>query len=62
MTAALSASILGLFLLAGGGWVYLSRQRSDRARRIDLAASSLAVRYAEANWAGDDLPRWIAAR
>src|SRR5262249_44553221 len=61
-TVALTASVLGLVLLAGGGWAYLARQRMAQLARIDRAVNRAEVLYAEAQQAGDDPARWITAR
>ena len=34
----------------------------EQAARVDRALSGVELLYAEANWAGDDLTRWLAAR
>jgi serine/threonine-protein kinase len=61
-TVALAASVLGSFLLVGGGWAYLARQRLERVARIERVSSGVEALYAEANRAGDDPMRWVAAR
>ncbi len=61
-TVALAAAVLGLIILGGGGWAHLARQRLERAARVDRATSGVELLYAEAQRAGDDLTRWIAAR
>jgi serine/threonine-protein kinase len=61
-TVALAASVLGLVLLAGGGWTYLTRQRQAQLARIDRALNRAEVLYTEAQQAGDDPARWITAR
>jgi serine/threonine-protein kinase len=61
-TVALAASVLGLVLLAGGGWAYLARQWQAQLARIDRALNRAEVLYAEAQQAGDDPARWITAR
>jgi serine/threonine-protein kinase len=62
VTVALAASILGLVLVSGGGWAYLSQQRMERVRQVDRAAGGVEHLYAEARGYGDDLSRWAAAR
>jgi serine/threonine-protein kinase len=62
LTVALSASVLGLVLLGGGGWNYLARQQLERAAQVNQALSQVEFLYADATRAGDDLARWIEAR
>ena len=62
VTVALAASLLGLGLLGGGGSAYVARHRMEQAARVDRALSGAELLYAEANRAGDDLTRWLAAR
>ena len=61
-TMALAAAVLGLVVLGGGGWAYLSRQRMERAARVDHALSEVELLYADAKRAGDDPARWLIAR
>jgi serine/threonine-protein kinase len=62
VTVALAASVVGLFLSGSATWAELSRQRTERIRQLDRAASGVELQYAEANRYGDDLTRWAAAR
>jgi len=62
LTVALAASVLVTFAVGGGGWAYQARQRQERAGRVRLALSEVEVLRTEAERAGDDLARWLAAR
>jgi serine/threonine-protein kinase len=61
LTAALAASVIATMLVAAGGWGWVEQQRQERARRVDLALHEAELRRDEAEWAGDDPPRWQAA-
>ena len=62
LTGALAASVLGLVVVAGGGYAWVQRQRAERQARMDLALREAEVWHDEANRAGDDLARWGKAR
>ncbi|MFI5457815.1 MAG: tetratricopeptide repeat protein [Isosphaerales bacterium] len=61
LTMAVAASVLGLFVLGGGGWAWLARQRQYRAEQFELAYHETQALNRQAERAGDDLSRWIAA-
>jgi eukaryotic-like serine/threonine-protein kinase len=62
VTLALAASIIGTILLAGGASYAYERQRRDRAARVDLALRQAEILHGQANQAGGDPARWVAAR
>ncbi len=61
LTTAVAASVLGLVVLGGGGWSWLTRERQERAERFTLAYHEAESLNRQAEAAGDDLSRWIAA-
>jgi len=61
LTMAVAASVLGLFVLGGGGWAWLARHHRERAERFTLAYHETEALNRQAETAGDDLSRWIAA-
>ena len=63
LTGALAASVLGLFVVAGGGYAWFLAQRAKSHGRVDLALREAEVLRDQAAQAGDDLSRWnLAAR
>jgi serine/threonine-protein kinase len=68
LALALAASIIGTILVGGGGWVWNERQRQERQRerqertqRVELALREVQLLQGQADRAGDDRDRWIAA-
>jgi len=61
LTMAVAASLLGLVVMGGGGWAWLARERQERAGRFTLAYRETEALNRQAEAAGDDLSRWIAA-
>jgi len=58
LTLALSASFVGLLVLAGGGWLYLQSERSERESEL---ASGVSLSLGQAR-AQTEERRWDAAR
>ena len=61
MTAALAASILGLVVVSGSGYVWFRSQRALRQSRLDLVLREAEVLRDQAAQAGDDVRRWAKA-
>jgi serine/threonine-protein kinase len=62
VTVALAGSVLVIVGLAGGGLLYLARQRQEQFVRFNRALGQLEGIYADAKQVGDDPARWLAAR
>ena len=61
LTMAVAALALGLIVLGGCGWAWMAGERRQCAERFELAYRETQALHREAEAAGDDPTRWVAA-